>query len=299
MTYSTKTRSNTPPGRYHVRQTLSHWKTDRKQEDRRQKTEAKPCYALSSSQMTPAHAVGGVNHMPIPMLSSRLCCRLPLSWLPVNRSSEGDTQSCCIVIGIALKNCIEGTAPTSWSIVDSRTQPLGPNHGLCCRCRCRSRNWRRFSAAMFTSARQTKRKIVISLLNARLIAGCTVADARVVEYVSSMCRCQCRCRNWHNLLYGGASKLETHLRGDVNFRSTNEVEVLIIAGSSVADARVVEYVLVSVSKMETLLHSCNSNWRRFSVGRSSSASPRKLIPVDRGSPYSASRVEEGLSSLKV
>ena len=60
-------------------------------------------------------------------------------------------------------------------------------------------------------------------------------------------------------------------------------------------------VSVSVSKLETLLHDCNSNWRRFSLGRSSvSASPRKLsVPVDRGSPYSASRVEERLSSLKV
>jgi len=99
------------------------------------------------------------------------------------------------------------------------------------------------------------------------------------------------------------SKLETLLRGDVDFRSTNEVEVLIIAGS-IADARVVEYVSVSVSvsvsKLETLLHNCNSNWRRFSLGRSSvSARPRKYIPVDRGSPYAASRVEEGLSSLKV
>jgi hypothetical protein len=35
-------------------------------------------------------------------------------------------------------------------------------------------------------------------------------------------------RNWHNLLYGGASKLETLLCGDVNFCSTNEVEVLIV-----------------------------------------------------------------------
>ena len=36
------------------------------------------------------------------------------------------------------------------------------------------------------------------------------------------------CRNWHNLLYGGASKLETLLHGNVNFCSTNEVEVLIV-----------------------------------------------------------------------
>ena len=86
-------------------------------------------------------------------------------------------------------------------------------------------------------------------------------------------------------------KFEILLRGDVDFRSTSNVEVLIIAGS-VADARVVERVSVSVlvSKLEALLHSCNSNLRRFSVGRSSSASPRKLIPVDRGSPYSASQV---------
>jgi len=107
-----------------------------------------------------------------------------------------------------------------------------------------------------------------------------------------VCACVCEAESV------SVSKLETLLRGDVDFRSTNEVEVLIIAGS-VADARVVEYVSVSVSKLETLLHSCNSNWRRFPVGRSSSASPRKLIPVDRGSPYSASRVEEGLLSLKV
>jgi hypothetical protein len=59
-------------------------------------------------------------------------------------------------------------------------------------------------------------------------------------------------------------------------------------------------VSVSVSKLQTLLDSCNSNWRCCSKGRSSvSASPRELIPVDRGSPYSASRVEEGLLSLKV
>jgi len=161
MTYSTRTRSNTPPGHYHVRQTLSQWKN---RQNRRQKTEAKPCHALSSSQMTPAHAVGGVNHMPIPKLGSRLCCRIELFRLPANRSSEGDTQSCCIAIGIVVEHiykpavlavyCIEGTAPTSWSVVNSRTQPLCPNHGLCCRCR----NWRCLSMAMCTSARQTKWK---------------------------------------------------------------------------------------------------------------------------------------------
>jgi len=52
-------------------------------------------------------------------------------------------------------------------------------------------------------------------------------------------------------------------------------------------------VLVLVSKLETLFHSCNSNWRHFSEGHSwVSASPRKLIPVNRRSPYVASRVEE-------
>jgi len=78
------------------------------------------------------------------------------------------------------------------------------------------------------------------------------------------------CLNWHNLLYGGASKLETLLSGSVNFHSTNEEELLII-GNSVADARIVEYVsvsvsvvvtvsvTVSVSKSEPLLQSCNCN----------------------------------------
>ena len=123
----------------------------------------------------------------------------------------------------------------------------------------------------FRSTNEVEVLIVVSLLNARA----------------------------HSRLYGGGWKLETLLRGDVNFRSTNKVEVLITAGS-VSDARVVEYVSVSVSKLETLLHSCNSNWRRFCEGHSSvSASPRELIPVEHGSPYSASRVEEGLSSLKV
>jgi hypothetical protein len=88
------------------------------------------------------------------------------------------------------------------------------------------------------------------------------------------------------------------LHGDVDFRSRNEREVLIVAGS-VSDAHVFEYVSVLVSKLETLLHSCISNCRHFSIGRCSLASPRKLIPVDRRSPYSASRVEEGLSSLRV
>ena len=113
-----------------------------------------------------------------------------------------------------------------------------------------------------------------------LISCCTVADGQVVEYVS---------------VSVSVSKLDTLLRGNVDFHSTNEAEVLIIAGWSVEDARVVKYV----SKSETLLHSCNSNRRRVSIGRSSSASPRKLIPVDRGSPYAASWVVEGLSSLNV
>jgi len=163
------TQSNTPPGHYHIHQTLSHWKTDRKQiEDRRKMTEAKPCHALSSSQTT-AHAIGGVNHGPIPKLGSRSCCRLRLSWLPVNCSSEGDTQSCCIVIvleniykpAVLAMYCIESTGPTSRNIIESHTPPLGPNHGWCCRCW----NWRCFSVAMWTSAWQTKRNIVVSLLN--------------------------------------------------------------------------------------------------------------------------------------
>jgi len=143
-----------------------------------------PCPELLRNDHSPAHAIGGVNHMLSPKLGSRLCCRLPLSWLPVNRSSEGDTQSCCIVIGIALKNCIEGTTPTSWSAVDSRTQPLGPNHGLCCRCR----NWRRFSVAMWTSARQTKWKCWSSF---PIYTQVLIICGTVVDMYVRMRRCVC------------------------------------------------------------------------------------------------------------
>jgi hypothetical protein len=99
---------------------------------------------------------------------------------------------------------------------------------------------------------------------------------------------------------GLLSKLKTLLCSDDNFLPTKEVAVLMVSGS-VADAHVVEYVLVSVqvSKLETLHHCCTLNWRYISVGRSSSASPRKLIHVTCGSLSSASRVGEGLSSLKV
>jgi len=51
MTYSTMTQSNTPPRHYHIRQTLSHCKNWQKT-NRRQKTEAKLCHALSSSHAT-------------------------------------------------------------------------------------------------------------------------------------------------------------------------------------------------------------------------------------------------------
>ena len=56
---------------------------------------------------------------------------------------------------------------------------------------------------------------------------------------------------------------------------------------------------VGSSKLKMLLQGCNSNWRRFSIGCSVLTSPRKLIPIEHGSPYSASQVEEALSSLKV
>ena len=153
-----------------------------------------PCPELLPNDHSPAHAIGGVNNMPIPKLGRRLCCRLQLSWLPVNRSSEGDTQSCCIVIGIVVEHIykpavlvmyyIEGTAPTSWSVVDSHTQPLGPNDGLCCQCR----NWRRFSVAMLTSARQTKWKIVISFLNTS--AHNLLYGGRYVRTYAKVCLCR-------------------------------------------------------------------------------------------------------------
>ena len=183
------------------------------------------------------HAIGGVNHGPMPKLGRLLCCRLQLSWLPVSSSSEGEIQSCCIVIGIVVEHiykpavlamfCMECTAPTSWSVGDSRTQPLGPNHGLCCRCQ----NWRHFPMVMLTSARQTKQKIVGSLWNTsayNLIYGGGCSRSRVCACVCEGVPVSVSCRNCHNLLYGSESKLETLLCGDANFRSTNKLEVLIV-----------------------------------------------------------------------
>jgi hypothetical protein len=89
------------------------------------------------------------------------------------------------------------------------------------------------------------------------------------------------------------------IHGDVDFLSTDEVKVLIIAGS-VSDARAVKHVLLAVSTLRMLLHSNKSNLRCISEGRSSvAASPRELIPINRGSQYSTSWLEEGLYSLKV
>jgi len=91
-----------------------------------------------------------------------------------------------------------------------------------------------------------------------------VADARVVEYVRA-----------YATVCLSVSKLETFLRRNVDFRSINEVEVLIIAGSF-ADARVVEYVSVPVSVSVSV-----SNWRRFSIAaiRIGDASPKVALPL--------------------
>jgi len=159
MTYSTKTRSNTPPGHYYIHQTLSHWKNRQKTHSTQKpkdNSQTMPCPELIPNDHSPAHAIGGVNHMPIPKVGSWLCCQLELSWLPVNRSSKGDTQS-------------------SWSIIDFCTQPVGPNHGLCCQCWCgveigincsmvACRNWRRCSMVMLTSTRQMKWKCSLLFL---------------------------------------------------------------------------------------------------------------------------------------
>jgi len=134
-------------------------KRDRKQAEERSQTTTYP--ELLPDNHSPAHAIGGINHMPIPRLGSRLCWRLQLSSLPVNRSSKGDTQACCTMIGIMVEHkykpavlavyCLEGTAPTSWSVIQSPTYPFSPNYGLCCQCRI----WRLFCMGIFTSTQQT------------------------------------------------------------------------------------------------------------------------------------------------
>jgi len=83
MTYATKTRSNTPPGRYHVRQTLRDWNTDKKQTDDR--SQIMPCPEVLAKDHSPAHAIGGVNHMPIP--SSVVDCAVGFSCLDLQSTA--------------------------------------------------------------------------------------------------------------------------------------------------------------------------------------------------------------------
>jgi hypothetical protein len=69
-------------------------------------------------------------------------------------------------------------------------------------------------------------------------------------------------------LYGGGwwiSKFEMLLHGDVDLRSINKVEVLIVVGVA-ADASVVEYVSMSVGVL---------NWRHFSI---------PVTPIGNASP---------------
>ena len=121
-----------------------------------------------------------------------------------NCCCKGDAQCCCIAISIAVEHiyqpavlvvwCIEDTAPTRWSFVDSRTQPLGANHGL----RCQYRNWIHFSVAIMTSALPTKWHCQSSFsFYTQVLKICSlVLDAQVVECVSAYAMvCMCRYRN--------------------------------------------------------------------------------------------------------
>jgi hypothetical protein len=115
----------------------------------------------------------------------------------------------------------------------------------------------------------------------------------------SSCRvCGCICKG----VTVSVSKLETRLHPNVHFLSTHNLEVLIVAGCSVADSPVFKYLSasVSVSQLKVFPHSGNSSWRRFCKVRSSIyASLRNPIPEDYETLYTASRVEEGLSSINV
>jgi len=86
--------SNTMPLK---KQTENKWKT----EDR---GETMPCPEVLPNNHSPAHAIGGINHMPIHTLDSQLCWRLQLSELPVNQPWIGDTQSWWIAIGILVEH---------------------------------------------------------------------------------------------------------------------------------------------------------------------------------------------------
>jgi len=126
----------------------------------------------------------------------------------------------------------------------------------------------------FRSTNEVELLIIVLLLTHLLITCCTVVDMYVC-----MRRCVCA-----GIEIGDTLPWQCWLPLDK--RSGRSLFQFLTQGLTscytVVEARVVKYMLVS--KLEMLLHSCNSNWRNFFVGRSSSASPRKLIHVDHGSP---------------
>jgi len=161
--------------------------TARKQTQDR--TQNMPCPELLPNNHSPTHAMEGVNHMLIPKLSGQLCCLLQLSRSPANRSSEGDTQSSSIVIGIMVVDiytpavlpvyCVEGTTAISCSVNECRMQHVGPNDGLYDWCW----NWRHITMAILTSAQKTKWTWWSSFpIPTQLLIICgMVVDAPVVE----------------------------------------------------------------------------------------------------------------------
>jgi hypothetical protein len=88
-----------------------------------------------------------------------LCCLLQWFWFPVDHFSNGDTQSCCIIIGdvnvvMEWMKCMEDIAPTSWRVIYLLMQPYGPNDVSC----YLDRNWTHCCMAIQTSLRQIKWK---------------------------------------------------------------------------------------------------------------------------------------------
>jgi hypothetical protein len=192
MTYSTKTRSNTPPGCYHDRQTLSHWKTDRKHEDRRQKTEDRsqtmPCpellpnvtrscrwrrqsYAYSYARQSIVLAASTVLTSRQPLIQSWHTVLMYCDWYCIEqlyrRYYSNQLERCWFSYAASWSQ--------SWVVLSvSKLETLLRGD------------------VDFRSTKAVELLIANSLWTQVLITSCTVADARVV----GICRCQFRCRNW-------------------------------------------------------------------------------------------------------
>jgi len=216
MGYCTKTQSNTPPGRYHVPEKLSHRKIlGRKQtEDRQQKPNhpmpwAPPKGPFSRSWFLSliVDCAVGFNCLDFqltapPKVTHSLVVSRSVLWWDVHFNLQ---YLSCTVSKVLLQPAGASLIPIRSLSVSIMRSSVSVEIGDASLWRCGLPLDKPSGRWLFPIETQG------------LIAGCMVADARIVQYVSVSCQ------HWHYMLYIGVLKLETLLHGNVTFRSTNKV----------------------------------------------------------------------------